>query len=416
MAPIENPCADAAAPYPQPTQTGDTRDVHDPEIVQAGSDYYVFSTNDGIPIRRSRDLMSWTFLGRVFPDQLPGWARSALPGVEAPWAPAVAYVDGQYRLYYALSTFGSPRSVIGLTTNTTLDPAAPGYGWQDRGKVVESFAGYDYNAIDPAVIEDADGKLWLAWGSWGGGIKLRALDRATGFLSPTDSTIWSLARRPLEKSIEGAYIVRRGGYYYLFASFDNCCNGVNSTYNVRVGRSASVTGAYLDQAGVSMTAGGGTPVLTGYGRMLGPGHASVLQKDGQYFLVHHFYDAADNGGPHLQVRPLLWDADGWPVAGEPYDGGPTGPPPASPVLAGHWAYWAGSEGARDIELKAEDGAAVACDRTGQWSYTAPTLTVQWNAAGSSGARTDRLVLAANAATLAGLSSDGRIVRGYRRAN
>lgn len=411
-APVENPCAQTL-PYPEPTQTGDTRDVHDPEIVQVGNVFYVLSTNDGIPIRRSTDLLSWTFVGRVFPQQLPSWARSAVPGVVAPWAPGVAFFEGTYHLYYSLSTFGSPRSVIGLATNATLDPTSPAYAWQDRGKVVESFSGYDYNAIDPAVVEDARGGLWLTWGSWGGGIKLRALDRSTGLFSEADGTTYSLARRPLEKSIEGPYIVRRGGYFYLFASFDNCCQGTASTYNVRVGRSANVTGPYVDADGVDMLVGGGTPVLTGYGRAQGPGHASVLVRGDEYLLVHHFYDAADNGTPNLQVRPLIWDADGWPVAGEPYDGSLAGPPPATPDLTGHWAYWAGNDAARDVELRA-GGVAVACDRQGHWSWSAPTLTVQWDAIAQAGARTDRLTLTAGAATLAGRSSDHRIVRAYRR--
>jgi arabinan endo-1,5-alpha-L-arabinosidase len=409
-----DPCETARVAYPeQVTLTGDTRHVHDPEIVRDGDAYYVLSTNDGIPLRRSADLLSWSFETRVFPNQLPSWATQEVPGVEAPWAPGVGYFDGAYHLYYSLSTFGSPRSVIGLATSPTLDPGAPDYGWDDQGKVLESFAGYDYNAIDAAVMEDAAGGLWLAWGSWGGGIKMRALDRSTGFLSPEDDSLYSLARRPVEQALEGPYIVRRGDYYYLFVSFDLCCQGVQSTYTVRVGRSASVTGPYTDRNGRSMMEGGGSLVLDAYGRVRGPGHASVLEVDGGYLLVHHFYDDRDLGIAHLQIRPLLWDDAGWPLAGEPYDGTPPGPPPPEPGLAGSWGYWVGEEQAREVELR-PGGTALACGGSGSWAYEAPMLTVEWDSIGvTGGPRVDRSILAADGESLVGRTAEGGIVRGYR---
>lgn len=410
---VEDPCRSASVAYPAPTQTGDTRHVHDPEAVRWGGAYYVFSTNDGVPIRRSTDLRYWRFLGRVFPQQLPSWAAGEVPGVEAPWAPGLAHFDGRWHLYYSLSTFGSQRSVIGLATNATLDPAAPGYAWQDRGKVVESRPGYEHNAIDPAVVEDVTGGLWLVWGSWSGGIMLHALDRESGRFATADTVTRVLARRPGVRAIEGPYIVRRGGRYYLFASFDLCCRGVESTYNVRVGRSDAVTGPYLDRDGMPMLEGGGSLVLEGYGRVRGPGHASVLEDGGEYLLVHHYYDAEDGGTPHLQVRPLVWDADGWPLAGEAYAGQPSGPPPAGSSPVGRWGYWAGAEGARSIEVLA-GGVARACDRDGSWTYQAPALIVTWGGAGGTGGgRVDRTILTAGGESLVGRTSDGRIVRGYR---
>lgn len=409
-----DPCVTAQVEYPdQVTLTGETRHVHDPEVVRDGDAYYVLSTNDGIPIRRSADLLAWSFEARVFPNQLPPWAAGEVPGVEAPWAPGVGYFNGLYHLYYSLSTFGSPRSVIGLATSPTLDPGSPDYAWDDRGEVVESFAGYDHNAIDAAVVEDAGGGLWLTWGSWGGGIKMRSLSRPTGFLSEEDDSLYSLARRPVEQAIEGPYIIRRGGWYYLFVSFDLCCQGVQSTYTVRVGRSASVTGPYEDRSGRSMMEGGGSLVLSAYGRVRGPGHASVLEEEGAYLLVHHFYDEQDFGTPHLQIRPLLWDDEDWPLAGRPYDGVPPGPPPSDPQLVGRWGYWLGAEVARAVELEAS-GVARACGGGGSWSYDAPMLTVEWDSIGVSGRpRVDRSILAADGESLVGRTAEGGIVRGYR---
>jgi len=89
---------------------------------------------------------------------------------------------------------------------------------------------------------------------------------------------------------------------------------MNSTYNVRVGRSASLTGPYVDRDGRPMLEGGGTKVLATYGNVLAPGHQTVLHEGGNWWLIHHWYDPAHDARPELGIRPLDWDADGWPVA------------------------------------------------------------------------------------------------------
>lgn len=327
-------CALATVPSPVlRAQTGAVRGVHDPVIAKHGDVYWIFSTGRGIPIRRSRDLIHWDTAGRVFPDSLPAWAPAAVPGVAFPWAPDISFFDGRYHLYYSLSTFGGQRSAIGLATNVTLDPASPEYKWDDQGSVVESVPGVSsFNAIDPAVAVDERGRPWLAWGSFWGGIKMRRLDAATGKLSSEDTVTYSLAARagvdatrgPLDsQSVEAPFIVRHGDYYYLFASYDLCCRGARSTYNVRVGRATAITGPYVDREGVALTEGGGTSVLAGSGSTRGPGHNSVLAEGDRHYLVHHFYDASAKGMSTLQIRPLLWGEDGWSRAGEPL----AAPPP-----------------------------------------------------------------------------------------
>ncbi|HET8656233.1 MAG TPA: arabinan endo-1,5-alpha-L-arabinosidase [Longimicrobiaceae bacterium] len=316
-----------AAPACLRAQTGDVRGVHDPAVIQQGGTYYLFTTGRGIPVRRSTDLVHWTMEGRVFPAGLPDWAQAAVPGTRFPWAPDISFFGGRYHLYYALSTFGKNGSVIGLATNATLDPAAPDYHWKDEGRVLASVPGVSpFNAIDPNVAFDEAGRPWLAWGSFWGGIKMRRLDAATGKLSAGDTTTYSLAARagvdavrgPSDRqSIEGPFIIRHGGYYWLFASFDMCCRGAESTYNVRVGRAEQITGPYLDADGVPMTQGGGTVVLSGVGRIRGPGHNAVLVDGDRDWFVHHFYDADERGVSKLQIRPLTWTKSGWPVVGDP---------------------------------------------------------------------------------------------------
>ena len=117
-------------------------------------------------------------------------------------------------------------------------------------------------------------------------------------------------------AVEAPYIVYHAPYYYLFASFDFCCRGVDSTYRVVVTRSTSITGPYLDRTGLPMLQAGGTPVVSGSSRWRGPGHNAVIQRGDQWLNVYHSYDALNNGIPTLRISELVWQ-EGWPVSAEP---------------------------------------------------------------------------------------------------
>jgi arabinan endo-1,5-alpha-L-arabinosidase len=106
--------------------------------------------------------------------------------------------------------------------------------------------------------------------------------------------------------------MHRGGYYYLFVSFDLCCRGTKSTYKTMVGRSRNVTGPYVDESGTPMMDGGGTALLVGNSRWLGPGGASTRQQKGGAgdLIVFHAYDSK-TGDAYLQLSTIDW-AGGWP--------------------------------------------------------------------------------------------------------
>jgi arabinan endo-1,5-alpha-L-arabinosidase len=300
---------------------GDVRGVHDPVVVKAGGSYYLFSTRAGISMRCSDDLVRWRLCGDVFA-HIPGWAVRDVPGLRGLWAPDISYFNGKYHLYYSASTFGSNRSSIGLATNRSLDPASDEFRWVDEGSVISSSPTDDWNAIDPNVVLDEHDQPWLSFGSFWGGIKMRRLDPATGKLDAKDAKFYALAARPrspeLPGAVEAPFIVRRNGYYYLFVSFDFCCKGIESTYNIRVGRSRAVTGPYADRDGKDMREGGGTLVLAGAGRWIGPGHCAILQEKEGDRLVYHAYDAEKRGASTLRIGALAWDEQGWPlVAGAP---------------------------------------------------------------------------------------------------
>jgi arabinan endo-1,5-alpha-L-arabinosidase len=261
-------------------------------------------------------LLAWEEIGFVFPE-IPAWAREAAPGTRGIWAPDIAFFNGLYHLYYSVSTFGSNHSVIGLATKVTLDPDAPAFAWRDQGLVLASRRHDRFNAIDPNIIADRDGKYWMSWGSFWTGLKITRIDPETG-LRHSEDEIHDLAWRPVGRgepsAIEAPFIITRGKFYYLFASFDFCCRGVESTYFVACGRSREITGPYVDIDGRSMMRGGGSIVIQADDRFKGPGHNSVLQFGDRDFLVYHAYDAQNAGVPTLRISEIFWTPDGWPRA------------------------------------------------------------------------------------------------------
>ena len=188
--------------------------VHDPStIVKCGDEFWVFYTGRGVPSYHSKDLVKWEPGPRVFTNA-PAWTDQAVPAHRGGyfWAPDVIHLGDRYLLYYAVSTFGKKISAIGLATNPTLDPSDPKFQWNDQGLVIQSAITNDFNTIDPAISQDAGGKLWLAFGSFWSGIKLIQLDPKTGRRIAPDSPMYSLAHND---SIEASYIYRHDGFYYL---------------------------------------------------------------------------------------------------------------------------------------------------------------------------------------------------------
>ena len=291
--------------------------VHNPStIVQAADgEYWLFRTGRGVPSLRSKDLVTWE-AGPPVLTTAPAWVATAVPGNRntSCWAPDVIRLGDRYLVYYAVSTFGSQTSAIALATNRALNPSDPVFQWTDEGIVIQSDGSVDFNAIDAAVTTDAEGNPWLAFGSFWKGIKLIALDRATGKRIAPDSTIHALA---YHREIEAPFLYRHGADYFLFVNWGRCCRGLNSTYDIRVGRSRAITGPYLDKAGVDLRNDGGTVLVSTDRPYIGPGHAGILEQGGQFWFSCHFYDGTTpNGTSMLSIRPMHWDAAGWPKVDE----------------------------------------------------------------------------------------------------
>lgn len=307
------------------TVVGQTSPIHDPALVIEGDTWYVFSTgrinreNGGtIQIATSHDAgTTWEYSGAIWPE-IPAWLDERLPGLDNLWAPEVYEHDGTYYLYYSASVFGTNTSLTALATNTTLDPTDPDYAWVDRGEVVSSPVvglpnGATFNAIDAGIVEGADGTPWMAIGSFWYGIWLVELEWPSGKpVANWRETAVNIADRFMPGNpIEAPYIYQHDGYYYLFVSFDRCCQGGDSTYKVAVGRATDVTGPYLDKEGRDLFGGGGSVVLDAHGAIVGPGGQSVA--DGH--LAFHYYDASNEQIPFfptLGIQKIAW-VDGWPT-------------------------------------------------------------------------------------------------------
>jgi arabinan endo-1,5-alpha-L-arabinosidase len=293
----------AAADYPGPgVVTGDVR-LHDPSFVKRpDGGYLVAHTAHGVGLKTSTDRTAFRNAGTVFPGGAP-WTTPYTGGDRNLWAPHLSYANGRYYLYYSASSFGSNRSAIFLATS----PSGNSGTWNNEGLVIESFTSNDYNAIDPHLQVDTQGRWWMAFGSFWSGLKMVRIDPATG--KRYDGNLYSIAGRG-GGAIEAPTLFHRGGWYYLFVSFDMCCQGARSTYRIMVGRSREITGPYRDRNGTAMTSGGGTEVLSGHGSVHGPGHQDVFADTDSDILAYHYY--ANDGTALLGINLLGWDSSGWP--------------------------------------------------------------------------------------------------------
>jgi arabinan endo-1,5-alpha-L-arabinosidase len=278
--------------------------THDPCITKESSTWWVLETGTGIGVKYSSNGLAWTQGVQIFANPLSWWKTYA-PNMATNdvWAPDVHQYNGKSWCYYAVSSFGSKNSAIGLVSATNIQTG----NWTDNGMVISSGSSTSYNAIDPNLCFDSSGRPWLAFGSWFDGIHIVALNTST--MKPT-GTIYSIAQDTA--GIEGASVVYNGGYYYLFVSKGTCCNGSSSTYHICYGRSTSITGPYKDKNGTSMSSAGGTVLDAGNSRWLAPGGQSIFNNGGNWVLARHALDQSNNLTPTLLINDLYWTG-GWPT-------------------------------------------------------------------------------------------------------
>ena len=278
--------------------------IHDPStIAECEGKYYTFGTGGGGLI--SED--GWTWNGGA--DRPGGGA-----------APDVIKIGDRYLCIYGATGGGLGGGHSGriLTMwNKTLDPKSPDFKWTTAVEVCSSDGMEDQDAIDPGVLLDpTTGRLWVSYGTYFGTIRLIELDPKTGF------RVSGNKEKDIAIDCEATDLIYRNGWYYLLGTHGTCCDGVNSTYNIVVGRSRSVEGPYIDNVGRDMYHGGGRMVVAAGDRKTGAGHfGRTIIDEGVEVTSFHWEADFDQGGRSvLAIRPLLWKND-WPYAGEQFKGG-----------------------------------------------------------------------------------------------
>lgn len=283
------------------------QNAHDPgTITKDGDTYFNFTTGTGIWYSTSTDLITWSAgAGPVFSaTNYPSWIASNFPNWAKGdfWAPDLIQMNSYYYLYYSVTdTFGQSKSAIGVARTASLKNPS----WTDLGIVIQSStAAGQLNAIDAQLFRDFDGKVYMSYGSFFGGIGVAEINQSTGKLATNVTKV--LGGNGLD--MEGATITRNGAYYYLFVNRGNCCANplTNTTYSMEIYRSSNVLGPYSSGGTIMPTTDSSAPTHRG------PGHVGILKQDGCNYVSTHYVDTAD-GGAKLQIMKMTYDSNGWPV-------------------------------------------------------------------------------------------------------
>lgn len=278
--------------------------IHDPStIMECDGKYYTFGTGGGGLI--SEDGWNWN----------PGAVR---PGGGA--APDAIKIGDRYLIAYSATGGGLGGGHAGrvLTMwNKTLDPNSPDFAYTEAVEVAHSEVDEDCDAIDAGLFMDpTTGRLYCTYGTYFGFIRMVELDPRTG--AKVEGTV----DPDIAIDCEATTVIYRDGWYYLLGTHGTCCDGVNSTYNIVVGRSRNVTGPFIDNMGRDMIAGGGKMVIDGDDRQFGAGHfGRYIEDEGIEKMSFHWEADLDRSARSvLAIRPILW-VNGWPVGGEAFKAG-----------------------------------------------------------------------------------------------
>lgn len=388
--------------------------VHDPSIKKFGDYYYSYSTDvgfglanslrPGLQIRKSKDLVEWTYVDWVF-NGLPAMGAAYISGqgstpFNALWAPYVMKVGSEYRLYYSLSSPVFRLSVIGLATASS--PEGP---WTEKGLVVTSAndGTTQTNAIDPTVVVTPAGEQWMYYGSAFDGIYVLKINPATGLPLINADKGKRIAQRgftgsTINGNIEAPEVIYNEAQnkYYIFISYD----WLSTKYNVRVGRGDRPEGPFYDYNNVDINTvqDHGPMILApyqfqGHSGWQGTAHCAVFTDDaGQYFMAHQGRPGNSIFSMDLHVRKIFWMANGWPVVSPERYAWEDNATVAQDSITGTWEriimnynvvpgydreqIYPDFQVSANITMDAVGTINGAAGNT--WTYTAPWLQLTWS--------------------------------------
>lgn len=279
----------------------------DPTIVRKGEFFYAYGTEDNwgseggyhlVPVLKSHNLVSWTYISDALRSK-PMWKPHG--GI---WAPDVTEVDGKYFMYYSYSVWADSNPGIGLAIAD--QPEGP---FMDQGKVFDSKEIGVNNSIDPFFIEE-NGVKYLFWGSFNG---IYAVQLSDDGRKPVGGKI-----QVAYTHLEAVYIHKRNGFYYLFGSEGSCCEGANSTYRIKVGRSTQLLGPYTDKDRNKLVSGKYGELVVqrndGTAGFAGPGHNAEIITDDKgtdWLLYHGMLKSKPTIDNETNRRTLILDKINW---------------------------------------------------------------------------------------------------------
>ena len=302
--------------HPKETETNDpgkgkyrnpviNRSAPDPTVIRVSDgSFYLYSTEDvrNLPIYHAVDLVNWEFVGTAFTDE----TRPTFEPKGGLWAPNINYINGKYVLYYSMSVWGGEMT-CGIGRAVADRPEGP---FTDLGMLFRSNTIGVQNSIDQDFIE-VDGKKYLFWGSFSGLFGIELSDDGLNVREGSEK------KQVAGKAYEAIYIHRRGKYFYMFASIGSCCQGLESTYTLVVGRSENLWGPYTDKKGQPMMENHHETVIDKNEAFVGVGHCSQIVQDkaGNDWIFYHGVQVTDPRGRKLLTDKIVW-VDDWPtVAG-----------------------------------------------------------------------------------------------------
>jgi xylan 1,4-beta-xylosidase len=295
---VTSPAADRA--YSNPVIPGD---FPDPSVIRVGADYWATATTSEwaplFPILHSTDLVNWKLITSVF-QQRPDWAVGNF------WAPEISSWRGRYFVYYVGRKAAGPLSIAVASSERPEGP------YRDHGPMI----GQDAGSIDPVPVTDENGVRYLIWKEDGNSRKkptplwAQALSEdGTKLIGPMtelfhNDSVWE------GNVVEGPFVVRRNGWFYLFYSGNACC-GRGCHYGLGVARSKKLLGPWEKNPA--------NPILADNQDWRCPGHGSLVSDSGgQQYLLYHAYDAKDFTyvGRQALLDQVNWNELDWPVINE----------------------------------------------------------------------------------------------------